>query len=100
MILPTFAVLEAFPMPLTTGIVRPLPSETTTIPSEFETLYEDIQGLYISFIYHALESGAHKKSSAIAMLFKLYELSFLRLDYFVHESRVSAFCFNLREVAQ
>lgn len=63
MILPTFAVFEAFPMPLTTGIVKPLPSETTIIPSAFVTLYPDIQRLYISFIYHTWESGVHKKST-------------------------------------
>jgi hypothetical protein len=41
--LPVFAVLEAFWIPFTTGMVNPFPSETTIIPSAFVTLYPDIQ---------------------------------------------------------
>lgn len=50
MIEPAGTEPEAFSIPLTTGILKPFPSETIIIPSVLETLYPDIK-LYSFDLY-------------------------------------------------
>jgi hypothetical protein len=64
MIEPAGTEPEAFSIPLTTGILKPLPSETIIIPSVLETLYPDIK-CYSFDLYIPMSKDPYRTKKAL-----------------------------------
>jgi hypothetical protein len=64
MIEPAGTVPEAFPIPLTTGMLKPFPSETIIIPSVLVTLYPDIKR-YSFDLYIPMSKDPHRTKKVL-----------------------------------